>query len=134
LHPWVVIFAMASLLDHFLILVLLLFYYSIVFFEICEYTNLPFLTICRNVYVDGIFDLCHIGHKNLFKNALKFGNRLLVGVCSDEDATPYKRRPIKTTAERVAEVQGCRNVHEVIPNAPCNGYVLNIKIINSNIF
>jgi len=92
-----------------------------VFYEICEFTHLPLLTICRNVYVDGIFDLCHIGHKNLFRNALSFGNRLLVGVCSDEDATPYKRRPIMTTQERVNEVKGCKNVDEVIPNAPCNG-------------
>jgi len=121
LHPWVVIFSMASIFNHFLIMLLLVFYYTAVFYEICEFTHLPLLTICKNVYVDGIYDLCHIGHKNLFKNALSFGNRLLVGVCSDEDATPYKRRPIMTTQERVNEVKGCKNVHEVIPNAPCNG-------------
>lgn len=96
LHPWVVVFSMASIFSHFLIIVLVAFYYASVFWELCDFSHLPLLTICRNVYVDGIFDLCHIGHKNLFKNALTFGNRLLVGVVSDEEATPYKRKPIMT--------------------------------------
>eukprot|EP01119_Soliformovum_irregulare_P010063 TRINITY_DN2448_c0_g1_i1.p1 TRINITY_DN2448_c0_g1~~TRINITY_DN2448_c0_g1_i1.p1 ORF type:complete len:502 (-),score=132.29 TRINITY_DN2448_c0_g1_i1:197-1702(-) len=121
LHPWIVIFTMISLINYFLIIVLVVFYYSIVFYELSVFTHLPLLTVCRNVYVDGIFDLCHIGHKNLFKNALLFGNRLLVGVINDVDASKYKRRPIMTYEERMAEVQGCKGVYEVIGDAPCFG-------------
>jgi cytidyltransferase-like protein len=83
--------------------------------------NLPLLTVCRNVYCDGVYDLCHIGHKNLFKRALTNGNRLFVGVCNDEDCSGYKRPPIMTHDERCAEVEACKAVTKVIPNAPCFG-------------
>ena len=83
--------------------------------------NLPLFTVVRNVYVDGIYDLCHLGHKLAFKNALKFGTRLFVGVVNDEEATEYKRRPIMRTDERMEAVAACKYVHKVIPNAPCFG-------------
>ena len=54
-------------------------------------------------------------------NALHHGNRLVVGVMSDEDTMEYKRRPIMTTKERCAEVANCKFVSQVIPNAPCFG-------------
>ena len=44
--------------------------------------------------------------------------RLFVGVSSDEDAMPYKRRPIMTSAERYDAVGACKGVYRVIPNAP----------------
>jgi cytidyltransferase-like protein len=55
----------------------------------------------------------------LFENALRFGTRLYVGVCNDEDCEVYKRRPIMTHKERCEAVAACKFVHEVIPNAPC---------------
>merc|ERR1719282_783677 len=83
--------------------------------------NLPLLTPVRNVYCDGIYDMCHIGHKNLFRRALKLGNRLFVGVVGDADANSYKRPPIMSAAEREAEVASCKCVTKVIQNAPCFG-------------
>lgn len=65
--------------------------------------------------------MCHNGHKQLFQNAMKLGNRLYVGVIGDEDAQKYKRPPIMTMDERCAEVLGCKGVDKVIPNAPCFG-------------
>jgi len=82
---------------------------------------MPLFSVCRNVYCDGIYDLCHIGHKNHFGRAAKLGNRLLVGVIGDDDANSYKRPPVMTAAEREAEVAGCKGVTKVIPNAPCFG-------------
>ncbi|KPI85478.1 putative cholinephosphate cytidylyltransferase A [Leptomonas seymouri] len=83
--------------------------------------NVPlFIPVC-NVYIDGVFDLCHAGHKKLMANALKFGNRLIVGVCGDEECASYKRPPIMTTQERVNEVRLCKYVSEVIPNSPVSG-------------
>ena len=76
-----------------------------VFGDLCTYKNLPLLTVNVNVYCDGVYDLCHIGHKNLFKAALKFGTRLYVGVVGDKDAMNYKRPPIMTMEERAAEVR-----------------------------
>lgn len=85
LHPWIVCMAMASIFNHFVILVLTLIYYAVVFADICHYMNLPLLSCCRNVYCDGVYDLCHIGHKNAFRKALGFGNRLFVGIMGDAD-------------------------------------------------
>ena len=85
--------------------------------------NLPLFTTVRNVYCDGVFDLCHIGHKTLFRSALKNGNRLFVGVCGDADCALYKRPPIMTHAERCNEILGCKAVTKVIQNAPTFGLV-----------
>merc|ERR1740117_2665488 len=79
------------------------------------------LQVCRNVYCDGIYDLCHVGHKNLFQKALKLGNRLFVGVVGDVDANNYKRPPVMTAKEREDEVGACKCVTKVIQNAPCFG-------------
>lgn len=91
------------------------------FGDLCTYMNLPLLTTNVNVYCDGVYDLCHIGHKNLFKAALKFGTRLYVGVVGDKDAMNYKRPPIMSMEERAAEVEACKGVHKVIKNSPCFG-------------
>ena len=121
LHPWVVLMSFAAVLNHGTILALVMVYYIAVFADLCSYLNMPLLTSCRNVYCDGVYDLCHIGHKLLFQNALQFGNRLFVGVVGDEDANTYKRPPIMTHDERCAEVEACKAVTKVIPNAPCFG-------------
>jgi glycerol-3-phosphate cytidylyltransferase-like family protein len=42
----------------------------------------------------------------------------VVGVLSDEAAAMYKRRPIMSLSERVAVIEACRFVDEVIPDAP----------------
>jgi cytidyltransferase-like protein len=121
LHPWVVLMSLAAVFSHSVILTLCITYYIAVFADLCAYLNMPLLTTCRNVYCDGIYDLCHIGHKLLFQNALQYGNRLYVGVVGDEDAMKYKRPPIMTAAERCAEVEACKAVTKVIPDAPCFG-------------
>jgi cytidyltransferase-like protein len=121
LHPWVVLMSMATVLSHTTIIALSMFYYVGVFADLCSYLNMPLLTTCRNVYCDGVYDLCHIGHKLLFQNALQNGNRLYVGVIGDNDALAYKRPPIMTHSERCAEVEACKAVTKVIPNAPCFG-------------
>ena len=121
IHPWVVLMSFCAVLSHPIILTLVAVYYIAVFADLCSYTNMPLLTVCKNVYCDGVYDLCHIGHKTLFRNALQFGNRLFVGVIGDKDASSYKRPPIMTHDERCAEVEACKSVTKVIPNAPCFG-------------
>jgi cytidyltransferase-like protein len=63
-------------------------------------------------------DLFHMGHVRFLKAARQFGDWLIVGVLSDEVVTSYKRRPIMTLAERVAVIEACRYVDEVVPSAP----------------
>ncbi len=76
------------------------------------------MTEPARVYVDMVGDLFHAGHVALLRAARELGDHLVVGVLSDETATAYKRRPIMTLAERVAVIQACRYVDEVIPDAP----------------
>ena len=65
-----------------------------------------------------VADLFHFGHVNFLKQARQHGDFLLVGVHADDAVTVYKRRPILSMEERVASVEGCRWVDEVVPNAP----------------
>ena len=70
------------------------------------------------VYVDMVGDLFHAGHVSLLPEARRHGHWLVVGVLSDETSALYKRRPIMTLAERVAVIESCRYVDQVIPDAP----------------
>lgn len=70
------------------------------------------------VYVDMVGDLFHAGHVALLRDARRHGDWLVVGVLSDDTAASYKRRPIMTLAERVAVIEACRYVDEVIADAP----------------
>jgi cytidyltransferase-like protein len=65
-----------------------------------------------------VADLFHYGHVNFLRQARKHGDYLLVGVHADEAVMVYKPQPILSMEERVASVEGCRHVDEVLPNAP----------------
>jgi len=121
IHPLVVILAMLSLFNHVFTMLLILFYYVTLFYEISEYMEISMFSVTVNVFVDGAYDMCHLGHINSFKQALLFGTRLFVGVLSDESIASYKRKPIMSMAERCAIVATSRYVHKVIPDSPITG-------------
>ncbi len=70
------------------------------------------------VYADMVADLFHHGHIEFLKQARALGDYLLVGVHADDVLIDHKRKPILNMDERVACVDGCRYVDEVLPNAP----------------
>jgi cytidyltransferase-like protein len=72
-------------------------------------------------------DLFHMGHVRFLKAARTFGDWLVVGVLSDDVVAAYKRRPIMTLAERVAVIEACRHVDEVLPDAP---YAVTIEFLD----
>lgn len=72
----------------------------------------------KKVYVDMVGDLFHQGHVELLKAARACGDYLLVGVLPDHVVSAYKRHPIMTMEERLAVIQACRYVDEVLPDAP----------------
>ena len=113
IHPWLPVMAMMSLLDKFLSLMLFMFYFLSNIYDVCMFLNLPLFSLVRNVYIDGVFDLCHLGHKNHIFRALEYGNRLIVGVMSDEDVAKYKRPPVMTLEERCWEVEALFCVYKV---------------------
>jgi len=71
----------------------------------------------RTVYMDGVFDLFHIGHLEAIRNAARLGDRLVVGVTGDDDATGYKRVPIVPQSERVDVIDSLQYVDKVV--CPC---------------
>lgn len=70
------------------------------------------------VYASMVADLFHFGHVEFLRQAKRFGDHLIVGLISDEDATPYKRKPIFNLEERMKTMRGCKYVDEVIGSAP----------------
>ena len=75
------------------------------------------------VYVDGVFDLFHVGHLKSLQYARKIADssepsELIVGVISDDDAAKYKRRPIIPLSDRSKVIQALSVVSRVIESAP----------------
>ena len=66
-------------------------------------------------YTQGTFDMFHIGHPNLIKNAKRLCDYLVVGVNTDELVESYKNKcPIVPLSERAEIVRAIRYVDEVI--------------------
>ena len=67
-------------------------------------------------YTAGVFDMFHIGHLNLLRNARGRSDHLIVGVTTDDLAEEVKgRRPVIALRERMEIVQSMRYVDAVIP-------------------
>ncbi len=69
------------------------------------------------VYMDGVFDLFHIGHLRAIQECIKLGDKVIIGVTGHEDATGYKREPIIAEAERVAIISALKGVDYIV--CPC---------------
>lgn len=84
------------------------------------YNTLPKVDPQCVVYIDGAFDLFHIGHVEALEEAKKMGDFLLVGVHSDKTVNEAKGKnyPIMNLHERVLNVLSCKFVDEVILGAP----------------
>ncbi|KAI8988772.1 hypothetical protein BDB01DRAFT_783102 [Pilobolus umbonatus] len=72
------------------------------------------------VYLDGLFDIFHIGHARILESAKKlFPNvYLLVGVYNDEEADRHGGKTVMPGKDRCEAVRHCKWVDEVIPDAP----------------
>ena len=75
-----------------------------------------------NIYCSGVYDLCHLGHMELFEKIhILFKNKkyiLIVGVHSDSDCESYKRKPVISEDIRYKTIRYCKYVDYVIENAP----------------
>ena len=71
----------------------------------------------RTVYMDGVFDLFHIGHLEAIKHCAKLGNKVIIGITGDTDATGYKRCPIINQVERIAIISSLKQVDDIV--CPC---------------
>jgi glycerol-3-phosphate cytidylyltransferase len=66
-------------------------------------------------YTTGVFDLFHIGHLNLLRNAKSVCDKLIVGVTTDELLLDYKKKqPIIPFSERIEIIRNLKCVDAVI--------------------
>ena len=66
-------------------------------------------------YTSGVFDLFHVGHLNILKNARSLCDKLIVGVSTDELVELYKKKtPIIKFSERIEIVRSIKFVDAVI--------------------
>ncbi|EPY30399.1 ethanolamine-phosphate cytidylyltransferase [Angomonas deanei] len=74
------------------------------------------------VYIDGSFDLFHIGHIRVLQKARELGDYVIVGVHEDKTVNEVKGKnyPIMNLNERVLGVLSCRYVDEVVLGVPFN--------------
>jgi len=69
----------------------------------------------KNVYTSGTFDLFHIGHLRVLQRSAELGDRLVVGVSTDELVASYKQKPpIISLSERLEIIQSLRCVDQVV--------------------
>ena len=67
-------------------------------------------------YTTGVFDLFHIGHLNILRNAKENCNYLIVGVSTDEVVMKYKHKaPIIPYEERASIIEAIKYVDMVVP-------------------
>ena len=66
-------------------------------------------------YTSGVYDLFHIGHLNLIKNAKGLCDSLIVGVTSDELVAYKNKKAVIPHHERMEIVRNIKFVDAVVP-------------------
>ena len=98
--------------------------------RIFEFSNKNAKPKGRVVYVDGSFDLFHIGHVETLKRAKSLGDFLIVGVHDDQTVNLHKgsNYPIMNLYERVLNVLAIKYVDDVVIATP---WVVNEDLLKS---
>ena len=71
-------------------------------------------------YTAGVFDLFHIGHLNLLRNAKGMCDRLIVGVSTDELVKYKGKTPVIPFYDRIEIVRNIRCVDAVVAQEDMN--------------
>ena len=66
-------------------------------------------------YTSGVYDLFHIGHLNLLKNAKGLCDKLVVGVTVDDLVAYKNKKPVIPFSERIEIVRSIKYVDVAIP-------------------
>ena len=79
-------------------------------------------------YTSGVFDLFHIGHLNLLRNAKAMCDKLIVGVSTDELVAYKFKKAVIPFTERMEIVRSIRYVDAVIPQDNMDKYEMWCKL------
>lgn len=66
-------------------------------------------------YTTGVFDLFHVGHLNMLKNAKAMCDKLIVGVTTDELVSYKHKKAVIPFDERMEIVRNIKFVDAVVP-------------------
>jgi glycerol-3-phosphate cytidylyltransferase len=66
-------------------------------------------------YTSGVYDLFHIGHLNLLRNAKGMCDKLIVGVTTDELVSYKNKKSVIPHNERMEIVRAIEHVNSVVP-------------------
>ncbi len=66
-------------------------------------------------YTTGVFDLFHVGHLNILKNAKGMCDKLIVGVTVDELVSYKGKEAVIPFEERMEIVRSCKYVDVAVP-------------------
>lgn len=66
-------------------------------------------------YTTGVYDLFHIGHLNLLKNAKSMCDYLVVGVTVDELVAYKGKQPMIPFEDRIEIIRSCKYVDVAVP-------------------
>jgi len=79
-------------------------------------------------YTSGVYDLFHIGHLNLLKNAKGMCDKLIVGVTTDELVSYKNKKAVIPFEERIEIVRSIKYVDAAIPQENMNKFEMWEKV------
>ena len=85
-------------------------------------------------YTAGVFDLFHVGHLNLLKNAKGMCDKLVVGVTTDDLVTYKGKHAMIPFEDRLEIVRSIRFVDAVVPQSDMDKLTMCKKLGASYLF
>jgi len=79
-------------------------------------------------YTGGVFDLFHVGHVNMLRNAKSLCDKLIVGVTVDELVKYKNKQAIIRFPDRIETVRAIRYVDVAIPQVEIDKYEIWKKV------
>lgn len=88
----------------------------------------------KTIITYGTFDVLHFGHINLLRRARALGDKLIVGLSTDEFNAGKHKTALLSYENRLSVLESIRYVDEVIPEKNWSQKVDDIKKYNVDIF